>query len=80
MPDKVLYVGLDVDDTAFHGAVLDPTRDEVRSFQCRPTLKGLAHQLEKHLKLHPGSSIRLCYEATYLGFSLQRALTMTFPL
>ncbi len=72
MENRVLYVGLDVDDAAFHGAIFDPIRNALRTFKCRPTVKGLADQLERHSKLHPDASIRICYEATYLGFSLQR--------
>ena len=44
------------------------------SFQCRPTLKGLIGQLENVRKYFGGSALRVCYEASYVGFSLQRDL------
>jgi hypothetical protein len=47
---------------------------EVLSFQCRPTLKGLIGQLDKVRKHFGGVEFKLCYEASYVGFSLQRDL------
>jgi len=41
----ILYVGLDVDDTRYHGSALNKNTGEVIDFQCRPTLKGLVGQL-----------------------------------
>ena len=35
----ILYVGLDVDDTRYHGSALNKNTGEVIDFQCRPTLK-----------------------------------------
>jgi len=39
-----------------------------------PTLKGLLGQLEKLSKCFPGCTLSLCYEATYIGYTLQRDL------
>ena len=77
MENRVLYVGLDVDDAAFHGAIFDPIRNAIRTFACRPTVKGLTNQLERHSKLHPDASIRICYEATY---NKHGSLTITSQL
>jgi hypothetical protein len=34
-------VGLDVDDTQYHGSALNKSTGELIDFQCLPTLKGL---------------------------------------
>jgi len=75
MKQKIIYVGLDVDDTQYHGSVLDKNTGEVITFKCRPTLKGLLSQLDKLHKYFPGAAFRLCYEASYIGYTLQRDLT-----
>jgi hypothetical protein len=38
MDMNVIYVGLDVDDTQYHGSALNKETDEVINFQCRPTV------------------------------------------
>lgn len=47
MNQNIVYVGLDVDDTEYHGSAVDKTTGEVIDFRCRPTLKGLLGQLDK---------------------------------
>jgi hypothetical protein len=74
MSGNVVYVGIDVDDVQYHGSALDRQTGEVLSFQCRPTLKGLIGQLDKVRKHFGGVELKLCYEASYVGFSLQRDL------
>ena len=74
MNQKEVSVGIDVDDVQYHGSALDRKTGEVLSFQCRPTLKGLIGQLENVRKYFGGSALRVCYEASYVGFSLQRDL------
>lgn len=37
--------------------------------------KGLLSQLEKLGQHFPGCTLKLCYEASYIGFTLQRDLT-----
>jgi hypothetical protein len=69
-----VYVGLDVDDTQYHGSALNKSTGEVIDLQCQPTLKGLLGQIEKPRKHFPGCSLRLCYEPSYIGYSLQRDL------
>ena len=75
MKQTIIYVGLDVDDTQYHGSALDNHTGEVIDFKCRPTLKGLLSQLEKLDRHFPGCTLKLCYEASYIGFTLQRNLT-----
>jgi transposase len=74
MDMNVIYVGLDVDDTQYHGSALNKDTGEVITFQCRPTLAGLVKQLAKIDQAFPGSSLSLCYEASSIGFTLQRDL------
>jgi len=50
MNQNILHVGLDVDDTQYHGSAFNRETGEVIDFRCRPTLKGLLTQLDK-LKL-----------------------------
>jgi len=47
MKQNILYVGLDVDDTQYHGSALNKDTPEALDFKCRPTLKGLLNQLHK---------------------------------
>ena len=74
MNPNILHVGLDVDDTQYHGSAFNRATGEVIDFRCRPTLKGLLTQLDQLLGHFRGCSIRLCYEASYVGFHLQRDL------
>ena len=70
----IIYIGLDVDDTRYHGSALNKHTGEVIDFHCRPTLKGLLAQLNKVSRYFPGCSLKLCYEASYIGYCLQRDL------
>jgi len=72
MKQNIIYIGLDVDDTQYHGSALNKSTGEVLDFKCRPTLKGLMGQIAKLHKVFPGNAFRICYEASYIGFALQR--------
>ena len=37
MSNKIVYIGLDVDDTQYHGAALNKTTGELHNFKCKPT-------------------------------------------
>ncbi len=74
MTQTLLYVGLDVDDTQYHGSAFHQPTGAGLNFQCRPRLKGLLRQLEKLSRHFSGCAIRVCYEASYLGYTLQRDL------
>ncbi len=45
MDIKAIYVGLDVDDTQYHGSALDKDTGQAITFQCRLTLAILWKQL-----------------------------------
>ncbi len=69
---KIVYVGLDVDDTAFHGAGIVRETDELFEFKCKPDHGVLCKKLNVLFK--DQYTIRLCYEACYIGYSLCRFL------
>ena len=48
MKQTIIHVGLDVDDTQYHGSALDKHSGEVIDFKCRPTLKGCAGTVEQN--------------------------------
>jgi len=74
MKQNILHVGLDVDDTQYHGSAFNKDTGEVIDFKCRPTLKGLLQQLDTMARHFSGCTIKLCYEASYVGYCLQRDL------
>ena len=74
MNRNTVYVGIDVDDVRYHGCALNPGTGEMLEFQCLPTLKGLVGQLDKLQEYFGEAQLKLCYEASYVGFSLQRDL------
>jgi hypothetical protein len=75
MNQNVIEIGLDIDDNQYHGSALNTETGEVITFKCRPTLKGLLGQLDNRLrKCFPAEVFKLCYEASYVGYTLQRDL------
>ena len=58
MQHTIIHVGLDVDDTQYHGSALDKRTGEVIDFKCRPTLKGLLSQLDKLARHFPGCTLK----------------------
>ena len=73
MPGK-MYIGIDVDDQAFHGCAVTDRNKQENCFRSRPNVGDLVKKLDKIKREHPDSEIKVCYEATYLGFSLYRDL------
>lgn len=72
MNNQILFVGLDVDDTAYHIGLLSKDESLQLEFKCKPTVGALITKLKKYQE--KGYELRICYEATYLGFSLCREL------
>lgn len=70
--ESIFTIGLDVDDKSFHGCAISVSTGEVLDFQCEPNMAALKKQLAKITA--DNKHIRICYEATYLGFSLCRDL------
>ena len=69
---KLAYVGIDVDDRAYHIGVVDGKGEIVSEFSTSPVPGKLAATLKKRLA---GYDLKTCYEASYTGFTLHRALT-----
>ena len=68
----LLFVGLDVDDKAFHATIINSSTGETTYFKTRPIFSKIS---EKLLSFHSkASDFRICYESTYIGFSLCRDL------
>ena len=74
MKQNIIHIGLDVDDAPYHGSAFNKETGEVIDFKCRPTLKGLLQQLDRMERHFKGHKIKLCYEASYIGYCLQRDL------
>ena len=72
MKNNILYVGLDVDDKAFHGAGFCANTENMLEFSCRPNNACLLKKL--HTLQKKGFKLHTCYEATYIGYSLHRFL------
>jgi len=72
MNEQILFIGLDVDDNAYHAGVLSKDEKIDQEFKCKPVVSVLVEKLKKYLE--KGYELRICYEATYLGFSLCREL------
>ena len=72
MNDQILFIGLDVDDQAFHGGAISEDGKSESDFKCKPTSGALVKRLKKYEE--QGFKLKICYEATFLGFSLYREL------
>lgn len=72
MSERIFFIGIDVDDKNFHGCVYQRGFGIVTEFKCGPNIG----HLEKKIAAISNSKdvIRLCYEATYIGYTLQRDL------
>lgn len=67
----IVHFGIDVDDKSFHVTGRFEDGREIQ-FNCRPNAKCLAEKLLQFQSEE--TSIKACYEAGYLGFSLYRTL------
>lgn len=72
MKKEKLFVGLDVDDKNIHMGIFNPLTGEMSSIKCKPTLSSLLKKLKVLLK--KGYELKVCYEASYIGYSLCREL------
>ncbi len=68
---RLLHVGLDVDDNSFHIGAFCKETGEVLEMRSKPNLGNLTKKLEK---LSDNFDLKLCYEATYIGYTLCRDL------
>lgn len=72
MTKSILYIGLDVDEKNFHGGGFSKDTGEKLNFKTKATLGALMKKLKKFKK--EGYKLRVCYEASYLGYNLCRDL------
>lgn len=72
MKKPILFIGLDVDDNAYHGGGLSEDGKTEIEFKCKPTVGALVQRLKKYQE--QGYQLKVCYEATFVGFSLSRDL------
>lgn len=72
MNQPILFVGIDIDDKAFHACAISSTTEETFEFVVKPEATALVRKLQ--ILRNKGFQIRVCYEATYVGFSLYRIL------
>lgn len=68
---NVLFVGLDVDTKNFHVAIVSQQSGEMFGFKIKNDVPALIKKLKGYAK---GAELRVCYEASYIGFSLHRTL------
>lgn len=73
MKINILQGAIDVDENSFNIAFYDIITDTITRLKSAPSAKAFIKKI-KTLG-HPLKKIRICYEATYLGFSLYRELT-----
>ena len=72
MENKILFIGLDVDDKNYNVYALVENEKQGVHFKCRPTAKALLETLK--VKIAGEFSFHFCYESTYCGFHLCREL------
>ena len=74
MSKNIIYIGIDVDDNSFHITGIINDTGEVLETKCKPMVKSLENILSHYREKFPHYDLKLCYEATYIGFTLQREL------
>lgn len=72
MKKGILFVGLEVDDNMYHACLRSKHRGTEGEFACKPDISAVCSKLKRFKE--QGFELRICYEATYIGFSLKRQL------
>ena len=67
MNTNIFFIAIDVDDKSFHGCGVNKMTGEIKEFACKPTIGHLEKKLNGFLQ--ESNEVKICYEATYLGFS-----------
>jgi len=71
-PKSTIFVGLDVDSKNFHATLINRADGEIVSFRVPAKIADLVKKLRPFQK--KGHELRICYEAGFHGFSIQRDL------
>lgn len=69
---KIQYLALDVDDQRFHGCLVSESESMPIEFRVPPEVGALVKKIETVRDRE--ADLKICYEATYIGFCLQRKL------
>lgn len=72
MSNNVIYCAVDVDENSYNIAVFDIKDSSVTSFRSNPNANALISKIKDNG--YNIKKLQLCYESTYLGFSLYRNL------
>ena len=75
MSRNILFVGIDVDDKSFHGCGVMAGAGYEKEFSISPTTHALTKKLLDWKREFGADEVHICYEASYLSFTLQRAMT-----
>jgi len=69
---KIMYLAIDVDDKSFTacGIYSEDRQEKAIEFKSKPSVGSLDQKISKYKD--QGFRVKVCYEATYLGFSLYR--------
>ncbi|NRA45541.1 MAG: transposase [Oligoflexales bacterium] len=71
MKNDIAYIGIDIDDKAYHVSGVNEQATEITSF----VVKGSVNKLTKELmKRFSNFQLNVCYEASYTGYSQARIL------
>lgn len=72
MKEAKYYGSIDVDENYFNVALIKTVGEELLHFKCQSNVSAMIKKIkQKNINL---KDIQLCYEATYLGYSLHRDL------
>jgi transposase len=69
---RQLFVGIDIDDTSYHIAGFDKQTGEIFEYKCRASINALKDKLKQIAE--KGYDLKICYESSYVGYSICRAL------
>lgn len=72
MNKRILFIGLDVDDKNFNAYVIFENETEGHALKSRPNVASLLKAMERFQS--EGVKFRFCYESTYSGYHLCRAI------
>lgn len=72
MKNTIIFVGLDVDSKNYHACLISQDDGETNSFKIKADIPTLIKKLKPHMR--NGNQVKVCYEASFVGFSLCRVL------
>ncbi len=73
---NIHFAAVDVDDQAYHVSIFNLENGKGKSFSCKPSANILANKLKE---IAPLEDFQVCYEASYIGYSLQNLIAIGYP-